>query len=185
MTEDGNNPCNPKSGRRPAAIALPRQEGVADQEPGLGYGFIHDFATLEPVLHRMLALWSTKCIEGALPRTRDLGPDVLRGLVSQVAVVDVLEDPYDYRYRVVGSYVEDMIGEKRTGLRAREFMSGPILDFTIRAIEELVRFRQPVAMWGLKMPWIERDYKRWQAIVLPLSESGTRVDRAIMGFVFF
>lgn len=185
MPGGGDNPYDPRHGRLSPHLTGSLSPDENREGESRHYGFIRDFRALEPTLHQMLALWSSRCIEGALPRTRDMGPDVLKGLVSHVAVVDVLHDPYDYRYRIVGSYIEDMIGEKRVGQRAREFMFGPMLEFTIRAVEELVRDRRPLAMWGLKMPWIERDYKRWQVLVLPLSETGETVDRAVMGFAFY
>ncbi|RMD88000.1 MAG: PAS domain-containing protein [Alphaproteobacteria bacterium] len=174
----GDCPSRPMLGTTPPE----RNEGTRESEAV--FGFIRDFRILDPTLRELLALWSTRCVEGALPRTRDMGPDFLRGLVTRIALVDVQPEPLDFRYRIVGSYVEDMLGEKRTGMRAREIFFGSSLELVLRATEDLLRFRQPVAMWGTKMPWIDRDYKRWHVLVLPLSESGVTVDRAIMGFAF-
>ena len=139
-----------------------------------------DLSGLSPVPRQMLAPWEGGAGTGRLPARKDVGVLDIPQLMPHMALVDILSDPLDYRYRLTGTKFVDMIGHDRTGMRAREIFSGPALDETPRMLGMLVQTRAPLAFEGT-LYWLGRDYHRFQALCLPLASDGENVDMAMMG----
>ena len=143
-----------------------------------------DFSVLDRSLQEILAHWQTACAErGTLPGSNDMGLSRLRGLISHIALVDVLTNPYDYRYRIVGEYVVEMMGFNRTGKKASEIFPQESMATTEAMVSQLFASQKPIACSG-KMTWVDRDHQKFQALCLPLANDGETVDMAIMAFHF-
>ncbi|HEX7777090.1 MAG TPA: PAS domain-containing protein [Parvibaculum sp.] len=144
---------------------------------------IPDNSKLEPKLAQLLAYWQSKRKPGLIPARGDIDPIDIPRLMADVALVDILRDPLDYRYRLVGTRLVEMMGSERTGLRMREVFPPQAVAATVTLMERLLARREPLAFEG-RMVWLERDYRVFQALVLPLTVGGEQVDMAIMGIVF-
>ena len=62
--------------------------------------------------------------ERAFPRRDDLDPlDIPRQLLPYSELIEVLEDPLDFRYRLIGTAIDEISGSSYTGLSVREIPS--------------------------------------------------------------
>lgn len=147
------------------------------------FKLLADPASLDVKLRELRAYWLSKKSEDGLPGRRDIDPLDIPRLMPYVALVDILRDPLDYRYRLTGTKFVEMIGHNRTGMRAREIFTGPLLEATVALIGRLIESRAPLAFEG-RLFWIDKAYYRFQTLILPLATDGKTVDMAIMGLDF-
>lgn len=144
---------------------------------------VEDFSNLDTKLQQLLNYWRGKGSEGVLPSRKDIDPIEIPRLMPHVAMIDILRDPLDYRYRLSGTHLVEMIGHDRTGRRMREFFTAPAIEAAEQMLERLLSRRKPLAFEG-RLYWIERDYLAFHALILPLAADGHTVDMAIMGVHF-
>lgn len=150
------------------------------------FGIVTDFVVLEnfeqlaPHLQRLLEYWKSKTLGRKLPARRDIDPVEIPKIMPHLAILDILRDPFDYRYRLTGTKFVEAIGHDRTGMRAREIFKGPALEQTVALIARLAERGVPLAFEG-NMHWIDKSYRHFQALCLPLASDGETVDMAIMG----
>lgn len=144
---------------------------------------VQDFSDLDIKLQQLLHYWLGKRREGTIPSRKDIDPIEIPRLMPHVALVDILRNPLDYRYRLTGTHIVEMIGHDRTGQRMREFFTRPAIEATEHLLEQLVSTGEPLAFEG-RLYWIEKDYLAFQSLILPLATDGREVDMAIMGLHF-
>jgi len=135
---------------------------------------LEDFAALPPKL-ALLNTWWRKTREaknGALPGRADVDPAALKNLLAHIALVDVLRDPLDWRYRLVGTQLVEVMGGARTAIEG-----------SVMLMTRLLETRAPLAFSGT-LYWLEKDYVSFTALVLPLSNDGTEIDMGVMGLDF-
>lgn len=143
-----------------------------------------DFSALPPKLAAMYAWWEEKRrMTGRLPSRADVNPAEIPRLLPHIALLDILTDPLDYRYRLVGTRIVEAMGAERTGKRMREVMTPPAIAATVEVIAQLLRTREPLAFSGTLF-WLSRDYIEFETLILPLSSDGETVDMAVMGLEF-
>jgi len=142
-----------------------------------------DMTALKPPLRRLHDYWQGKRKPGALPGRRDIDPIEIPQLMPQIALVDVLREPLDYRYRLFGTRLVEVMGAERTGKRMREVMSPPAVAASERLIAGLIETREPLAFTG-RLFWLDKDYVAFETLVLPLAGDGETVDMALMGLEF-
>ncbi|MBX3445176.1 MAG: PAS domain-containing protein [Parvibaculaceae bacterium] len=146
---------------------------------------LEDFATLPPKLAALHAWWRAKqeAKAGALPSRGDVDPAELRHMLPHIALVDVLRDPLDWRYRLVGTRLVEVMGGERTGKRMRELLTPPAIEGSVVLMTRLLETRMPLAFTGT-LYWLEREYVGFHALALPLSSTGADIDMAVMGLDF-
>ena len=145
---------------------------------------LEDFTALPPKLAALHAWWRAKTgTADALPSRADVNPAELRHLLPHIALVDILRDPLDWRYRLVGTRMVDVMGGERTGKRMRELLSPPAIEGSVMLMTRLLETRAPLAFSGT-LYWLEKEYVGFHALVLPLSNEGMEIDMALMGLEF-
>lgn len=142
-----------------------------------------DMAALQPPLRRLHDYWQGKRKPGALPGRRDIDPIEIPQLMPQVALVDILREPLDYRYRLFGTRLVEVMGAERTGKRMREVMNPAAIAATERLLAGLIATREPIAFAG-RLFWLDKEFIRFETLVLPLAADGETVDMAVMGLEF-
>ena len=71
---------------------------------------------MEQFLEDALTYWESKRTGRRMPARRDLDPVLeIPNLLRWIILVDVLRDPLDFRYRVIGSGVVDRCRQNYTG----------------------------------------------------------------------
>ncbi len=132
-------------------------------------------ATLDrPRLREGLAYWGSKRAGRRMPERRDIDPGEIPALLPWVMLVDVLRDPPDFRYRLIGTGVAARSARDHTG---RLFSELPQIDRG----GDLWREREAVVQGRLprlaRPPYVGDRVRsgRVSALYLPLSTGGEGV----------
>ena len=135
-----------------------------DAPPGLG-----------PRAEVALTYWQTIRRGRKMPARPDLDPTVIPKLLGSVILVDVLTDPLDFRYRLVGSDIDTIAHRTLRGVRFSEIVH------MRRGNQIWAQFDQ-VAETGTPL-WSEVAYvgadpfiRRLRHCLMPLGSDGTTAD---------
>lgn len=71
-------------------------------------------------VRQLASYWEEKRAGRRAPRRSDIRPEELRVYVGDLSLVDAVQDPLDFRYRLVGTRVEFATGSDMTGHSVRE-----------------------------------------------------------------
>lgn len=138
-----------------------------------------DLPLATPRLRHGYDYWNAKRGSRAMPGRADLDPAEIKPLLPHLVLMDVLRDtafgPLDFRYRLIGTLVDDHSSGRFTGLR----------------MSEIAHQRPPSRIWGnfeqvvadgrpkvSRVPYAgpHRDFLSVVDIVMPLSRDGAAVD---------
>lgn len=124
------------------------------------------------------------------PARPDIDPMDIPGLLPMVVLLDVVPDPdgaaADFRFRLVGTWIDRLFGRPLTGTRLSEAqvreLGGPALE----ACRSVVAGRCPVfARFLMRLGRAGQDGRGGQvetvALLLPLSRDGRTVDMLMAG----
>ena len=140
-------------------ILFPERDDVHE-----GLAPLHDF-------------WREEC-RGAVPIPREL-VDAVRmpaTLLPRFAIVEVLRDPLDFRYRLLGTNLTQFFGRDNTGRKFSEIYypepHGENLKnyFAMIANENAIVYREANAAWA------NRDYVTIASMFMPGTTDGVRTD---------
>lgn len=141
-----------------------------------------------------LAFWQLHADQGSLPTTNLIDPSKLRELLPNIVLIDViwpdgnLDDaaaPEDFRYRLVGGHSAETHDADLTGTlvsdlsRFGENYSEVMMGF----YRSICAQKAPVAAGGT-LAIIGKGYRDFEAIYLPFTETGKRVDRLMAAVVY-
>jgi hypothetical protein len=128
-----------------------------------------------PKLQQALAYWNEKRGQRQMPARADIDPMEMIPLLPHVILLDVLGDPLDFRYRLIGTLVEDHMSAPYTGRRFSEFQGQREGSRIWTCSERVLNEKQPVRS---DIPYIGpmRDFTTIEDIMMPLSSDGESVD---------
>ena len=138
----------------------------------------------DPILIGLVSYWQGLPRTGSIPLYESVDVvDMPPHLLPNIFVVEVENEPRDYKYRLVGTELDRRNGFAGTGMRLSEM---PI-DHTEKLAEEfnrIVESGQPRFSSGVFITGDElfRDVER---VVVPLSHDGEKVDLLLGTVVFF
>jgi hypothetical protein len=137
----------------------------------------------EPVLKRIHDYWRSQCGSRALPARQDIDAAEIPTLLPYLFVVDVMEKPRDFRFRVAGTHMRDALGDELTGRHITDAFP-PEFGAEVKAIwSQVVDEREPVRGWGdLWVPG--REFVKWEGLAMPLSADGESVNILLGGVIF-
>ncbi len=69
----------------------------------------------EPVLQQLHDYWRRQRGARAMPARPDIDVAEIPALLPYIFVIDVLENPRDFRFRVAGTHMRQALGEELTG----------------------------------------------------------------------
>jgi len=101
-------------------------------------------------------------------------------LIGYVSLFDVIDDGnsgYRVIFRIAGSisYGHNVILKNISGRELHEVLTPEEASMTVRDFLLVITTRSPVAATGVSFPF-KHGSKPWEAIALPLSSNGERVD---------
>ena len=137
-----------------------------------------DVRLRSPVNISSLAYWERLRGARAMPSRADMSPVDMLSFLPNVILVDVMAEPMDFRYRLVGTKVTlQMLHTDNTGKTMRELdFKGQGPDSKIfKNCAKVVETRQPLAG---QTPYAGKnsDFKATEDIIMPLSEDGETVN---------
>jgi len=131
-----------------------------------------------PMVHQMFAYWHGKCAGRMAPRPRDIEPGDLKRLLPFIAISDVLVDPFDLRFRLVGTSIVEAVGYDFTGKRFHEMPVTTGMERWLTHYQRVVEHKRP--HYGRYRGELGPETVRYvDHGAFPLSSNGTTVDRII------
>ena len=126
------------------------------------------------------AYWHSVKGERALPARGDFDPPIeIPQLIPNIIIFDVLHEPLDFIYRLIGTKVRMHLMQDLTGMRmsAIEFQRPPSVIWSHQAwvVEQAApRFVRP--------PYVgpHKDFLFIEAVILPCGSGGGRVDKLMV-----
>ena len=136
----------------------------------------------EPVLRDLHAYWNSRRGERPMPARVDIDVVEIPTLLPYVFLVDVLEGPRDFRFRLAGTHFRETTEQEVTGKRIAEVFPEQFGDEVRRIWSKAVEERRPLLGHGNL--WIAgREYVKWEGAVMPLACDRT-VNMLLGGVVF-
>ena len=132
-------------------------------------------AITAPRLKEALAYWRTKLGDRAMPSRRDIDPAEIPQLLPYVMLTDVLSDPLDFRYRLIGTGIRGISWNDYTGKRYSEVPGKGQGSVVWAHCVEVVRSKTPLVA---ATPYIGPDQhvSCCETLLLPLSQNGSDVN---------
>lgn len=137
-------------------------------------------------IQRLIAIrayWTEKRGNRAMPRRADIDPTELRSLLPNVLLLQVLRDPLDFLYRVIGTEIDRHSQASYTGLTVRQIPHRAPPSRVWENLEQLVRTGVPSC---LQVPYIgpHSGFLQTRQILLPLGDDGAEVDHILGAIVY-
>jgi hypothetical protein len=138
-----------------------------------------------PTLVALYRYWDGKRGGRAMPARRDLDPSEIVRLLPHIYMVDVDSDPLRFRYRLIGTAIVNFLGRDytRRAVDAATYGEGEILARLLRLFTTVVETRRPVAYKGNIWYVSGRGWRDVEALLMPLSSDGSRIDIIFAGYV--
>lgn len=121
---------------------------------------------LSPVQRDFLAYWRKQAGDRIAPRQREFDVLHVPMFMSHAVIFDVLHDPLDFRYRLVGTAVRDMSSREYTGMKLSE-IEGREPDSRIWSILEEVRVSRNPTYKSISYVGPKKDFLTLNNLLLP------------------
>ena len=135
-----------------------------------------------PQLQTLAELWVAKRRDVGLPCRSDFSDEDLRPWFGNMLVVDVVEGPHKFRFRLMGTSLVDAACRELTGKFFDEAdISGYDPD-VLDDYEEVVRTRVPLCKTRRYNPMAGSFMEHWRVyerLLLPLASDGKKIDRIL------
>lgn len=132
----------------------------------------------EARLRRLYEYWSTKRGDRPAPSRRDIDPVEIPDLLGFVNIFEVQRAPRDYKVRLNGSEVAEMLGQDITGKYCSTVISGEDAVRCKAAFDLCVDRCLPMIV-ETSLAFCDKPYMAQTIVVLPLSSDGESVDMII------
>jgi hypothetical protein len=124
--------------------------------------------------------WRSKFNEGRLPSRSDINPIDIPRLMPHAVMVDVKREPeYDFRYRLIGTYVAEHLFTDHTGSWFSEIdhqkAPSQIWQNCKHVVESGEAFLAATPYVGP-----HRDYRQVEDVILPLAADGIIIDTLLV-----
>jgi len=125
------------------------------------------------------AYWSSKIENDCIPARADIDPLDIPALLPQVVLLDVRREPWDFRFRLIGTNVVHHLATDWTGAWMTEIahMAPPSRIFT--SCVGVASSGKPLRS---DTPYVgpHQNYVRAEDIILPLASDGTTPDMLLV-----
>jgi hypothetical protein len=129
-------------------------------------------------LRRLYDYWIAMRGDRPAPSRRDIDPVEIPDLLGFVNIYEVQDDPRDFKVRLNGSEIAEMLGRDITGKYCSTVISGPAAVRCKTAFDICVDQCSP-AIVETSLAFCDKPYIAQTMVVLPLSSDGKRVDMII------
>lgn len=142
------------------------------------------------VLAELHAYWHARCGKLPFPARSDIDPVDIPSLLEYLVLMDVLQDPLDFRYRLVGGHIVEHSGRNVQGQTIRGLMAdgGPraqaIQAKALAAGEVLAASQVPIFIDLSYEAPDGKSRKRVNGLMLPLGESGEGINMVLGGLSY-
>jgi hypothetical protein len=134
-----------------------------------------------PQLRLLAELWASKRREDALPRRSDFTDEDLRPWFGNLLMVDVMDGPHRFRFRLMGTSLVEASREYSGKFFDEADISGYEPD-VLEDYAEAVRIRGPVCKirrFDPKPGSFMDHWRVYERLLLPLASDGKVIDRIL------
>ncbi|HTK34897.1 MAG TPA: PAS domain-containing protein [Caulobacteraceae bacterium] len=128
----------------------------------------------------LFAYWTSLRQGGRLPARAQINPDRFKRHLPTVSLIDVLDEPRDYRLRLAGTGLYGVYGGEITGKTLEDVYSQDAADYWRTELDRIVEQGRP-QVGCHSLSWRGQSHLSILWIRLPLASDGKRVDM-IMGY---
>ncbi len=153
----------------------PRAEGVAG-EPGPAAA---PRVKSSRIIDQALAYWQRIRANRAMPSRADLNPGDIPKLLPFIILMDVLHDPLDFRYRLIGTEIDRIVHKNYRGMRLSEIPGKEAPNPIWQHHQETVEARSPVRK-ELTYSGPDGDVRRIEHCLMPFSSDGKTVEQILV-----
>ena len=134
---------------------------------------------LSPVQREFFSYWREQAGGRIAPRDQDIDVLDVPTLMPHVVILDILRDPLDFRYRLVGTSVREMSSANFTGKKFSDFDGrGP--GSKIWTILDSVRVSQKPAYYSIPYIGPNKDFLKLNDLFLPLLDDNMDTSKIIL-----
>jgi len=131
------------------------------------------------LVKKFYEFWRSRCRGDALPSKADMDPVDMVPFLANLVLIEVLQDPLDFRYRIIGEEVIARLGNM-TGKRVRDTALSNLSGSAYRNYCAVVETRQPQFLEGEAVTAFKPNRPFLMSrIHCPLSSDGKIVDYLI------
>lgn len=129
--------------------------------------------TADADLKRLYQYWAERRAGRAFPARDDIDPLDFGYALGRVSLIEVLESPRRFYYRLVSTQLTSHLGYEMTGKFVDEIPEPEMRDFTERTYRRMVERRAPL----YESDEVVLDGRRWrhETLALPLSADGRTI----------
>ncbi len=124
--------------------------------------------------------WQSKCGKELLPKRNQIDPIDMAKFLPYLILLDVEDDPLDFRYRLVGTGICSYLRKDYTGIKMSEIQHQSSGNKVWSSCEKVVVGKCVVRSEDLYV-CPKKDLIHSYSIMLPLTSDGERVDMILAG----
>lgn len=128
----------------------------------------------------MFAYWASLRRGASLPARVDLHPTSMKRLLPTVSLIDVVNEPRDYRLRLAGTGLYGVYGREITGRMIGDVYNKDAFDYWRKELDKVVDERRP-GVGVHSLAWRGSPHMSILWLRLPLASNGKDVDM-ILGY---
>lgn len=155
----------------------------SNMAPVRRFGGGETIALRSPINRASLAYWDRQRGPRTMPRRQDIDPAGMVPFLPHVFLLDVRREPLDFRYRLIGTVMDQHMNEPYTGrwMSGIEHQKPPSVIW--RSCELTVETRRPCSS---ETPYVgkHKDFKHTEDIIMPLSDDGGTVNMLLVTAAF-
>ena len=136
-----------------------------------------------PLLKQLYADWQARRLGRSMPAREDFDPLDLRYVLGKLLLIDVLQQPLQFRFRLVGSDLVQRSGVDLTGKTLDDYPDPEYREFMRRRYTAAVVGRHPLSSIQTRLV-VDNRIRRCEALLLPLAGDGETVDMLMIGIVY-
>lgn len=149
--------------RNPVAVWNPERDQLEDER-----------------LQRLSSYWREKAGDQNAAPVASIDPTDMRFVLGYLMLLDVLEDGFDFRYRLYGTKISERFGKDVTGTTVREFGDTEyIVNFFLGAYQAVMERRAPLLT--VHYPKKASETASWTRLILPLKNENNEIARLLVG----
>ena len=128
-----------------------------------------------PVLSACYDYWLTLKENAPMPPRDGFKPRDLVEYLPLISLIDVIEGGADFRYRLVGTCIDEVIGHHYTGLLLSEIANKKSRATRRETYQRCVEEKRTVYTAG-SLSNYNKDYRFYQTLLMPFSDDGKSVN---------
>jgi hypothetical protein len=128
----------------------------------------------------LFAYWARLRRQGVLPGRSDLDPAGFKRLLPTVSLIEVRNEPRDYRLRLAGTGLYGVYGGEITGKRLKDIYNAASAEYWKKELDKIVESGKP-GVGHHNFAWRGASHMTVLWLRLPLASNGRDVDM-ILGY---